>query len=492
VDIVGFEDATLHETHISWVWVGETRVIKRKKPVSLGFLDFSTLELRREACEAERALNERTAPGVTLGVRRLTATDRPERLEVEGPGELVDHVVEMVRLPDARTLAALADDDRLRPEHLEAVGRFVAKFHDAAPAAPSHGTPDAVRALLDENLETTAELDTGLSPAERDAVEAFQDELLDGGHVARRHAAGRSRDGHGDLRTDHVYLLDDLDDPRIVAIDGVEFDVAYRAGDVAMDLAFLAMDLWLHVSREASDRMVAAWVEATDDADAYRVLDAYMVYRAWVRGKVRALGGELEDAQRRFALAARITGHARTARGEVYAVAGAIAAGKTTLARGLAGALAAPHFAADRLRKRLAEVPEDQSLGREPFAGAYAPEMTDRVYDGVIERARAVWQSGRPVVIDASFRDPAHHARLREAAAADGVRLRFVRCEAPVEVLRARLRARSGGLSDAREPLLEPFLARYQPPGGEDVLAVDTSAPVDVEAVLRRLATTPS
>ncbi len=485
--IRGFEDATLHETHISWVWVGETRVLKRKKPVRFGFLDFSTLERRRAACEAEKELNDRTAPGVTLGVRPLTTTNEPDLVEVDGPGDVVDVVVEMVRLPDDRRLADLAESGRLTDAHLVAVGHFVAEFHARAPEVPDSCTHDALAALLEENFETTDEFDTGLTVAQLGRVRALQESLVGDPIVDQRRAAGRCRDGHGDLRTDHVYLLDDLDSPRIVAIDGVEFDVAYRAGDVAMDVAFLAMDLWLHVSRPAAERMVAAWVDANDDAGVYAVLDRYIAYRAWVRGKVRALGGHADQARARFALAAEVATWKASARGAVIAVAGPIAAGKSTLAAKLARALAGPHFAADRVRKRLAGVTDDTSLGTRPFAGAYSAEASARVYEGLVDRARWVWKSGRLAIVDASFHDPVHHELLRAAAAEDGVTLRFVRCEAPVEVLRERLRARTSGPSDAREPLLEPFLAQYRPPEGDDVVAVDTSAPVAIDELLAAL-----
>ncbi|MEO0602167.1 MAG: AAA family ATPase, partial [Myxococcota bacterium] len=406
----------------------------------------------------------------------------------DGPGQVVDVAVEMVRLPDDRTLADLAATGRLTSDQLEAVGRTLAAFHAQSPRAPGYGTPEALAALVTENFETTVAVDTGLDVPSRERVHAFQRSLLDDPVVARRHAEGRTRDGHGDLRTDHVYLLDDLATPRVVVIDGVEFDVAYRAGDVAMDIAFLGMDLWLHVSREAAERLLATWTVELDDAGAYAVLDRYMAYRAWVRGKVRAMSRQPEAARQRFALAATIATCATE--GGLVAVSGPIAAGKSTLARQLAQALAAPHFAADRLRKRIAGVSEETSLGERPFAGAYAPEATDQVYDGLIERARHVWRSGRVAIVDASFRDVRHHAQVRKAAAAEGVPVRFVRCEAPVEVLRTRLRARDSGPSDAREPLLEPFLARYEPPRGDDVVAVDTSQPVDVEAVLTRLGIT--
>lgn len=491
MQVLGFEDATLHETHISWVWVGSERVLKRKKPRDFGFLDFSTLERRRAACEAERALNERTAPGITLGVRTLTATDDPAVLEVDGAGAVVDVAVEMVRLPDARNLAALAETGQLRPAHLDAVGRWLAAFHTSAPPTPDHGTPEAVRALLDENAASTRGLDTGLDVSVIDAVHAFQRTLVEDGSVAGRHAGGFVRDGHGDLRTDHVYLLGDLDDPRVVAIDGVEFDVAYRAGDVAMDLAFLAMDLELHVDREAAEHLVAAWVEATDDVGAYAVLDRYVAYRAWVRGKIRALTGQGAEARERFGLAAEVARRTDGAPGAVIAVAGPIAAGKSTLADHLARHLGAPHFAADRLRKQLAGVPVEQSLGSQPFTGAYAADASARVYEGLVQRAQAVWRSGRIAIVDASFRDPIHHDRLRAAAQQDRATLWFVRCEASTEVLRARLRARTSGPSDAREPLLEPFLATYDPPHGDDVVAVDTTRPVDVAALVTKLGVSP-
>ena len=487
MQIQGWEEAQVRQTHISTVLIGADRVLKLKKPVSFGFLDFTTLEQRRDACEAEAHLNERTAPGVTLGVRRLTAAGGGPGgdggvLEVEGSGALVDYAVEMQRLPDERRMASLLQRGELTTEHVDQVAEWLAGFHAASPRCAPYGSPEAVSALIEENFEQTPGADASMGPEQATRAREFQRELIASGWVQRRLEAGRVRDGHGDLRLDHVYLLGDLGAPRIVAIDGIEFSPRYRCADVASDLAFLAMELLLHGASALSERLIARWALQSGDWEVYGVVDRYMAYRAWVRAKIRGLQGDERAAHQRYELAHRIATRQRSR--VLVAVGGPIASGKSTLADALSFALEAPVIDADRTRKQLAGVEPEVSLGSEPFAGAYTEAATEVVYAELARRAALVLDSGRTVVLDASFRSEAVRRYALQAAFAAGVACPFVLCSVPIPLLRQRLEARTGGASDARAPLLDDFLARYEPPVGPGVLEVDTSGPVDLEPIV--------
>lgn len=475
--IDGWESAELRETHISMVFLAEDRVLKVKKAVALGFLDFSTPQRQRAACEAERALNDRTAPGVTLGVRSITRTERPEHFEVDGAGEVAHWAVEMTRLPDDRRLQARLDAGALDGPTIDRVAAWLASFHELAPPRPEHGGGSVVVALMEENFAQLPEASTLVGADAVAAMQRWQRHALRPELVEQRRRAGRVRDGHGDLRLDHVYLMG----ADVVAIDGIEFDERYRCLDVAADLGFLVMDLHAHGRPDLAERLAARWASHTGDWDVYGVLDGYVAYRAWVRAKVRHLQGDPEAARRRLAVALERT-RPPAEPPRLVVVGGPIAAGKSTLAGLVGSMLRAPVIDADRTRKQLAGVAPDSRLGAEAFAGAYSDEATSRVYDALMDYAGIVIRSGRTAVLDASFRTQALRDRARQAGARLGVPVRMVACTAPEPVLRARLEARHGRpaeVSDARAPLLTEFLARYEVPSGSDVLVVDTSSEVD-------------
>ncbi len=492
MEIRGWESAEVRTTHISVVLLGSERVLKLKKPLDLGFLDFRSLAEREAACRNEMALNERTAPGVTLGVRAIT--DGPDGLEVDGRGEVVDWAVEMQRLPDDRRLISVLQAGDLDIADIDRVAGWLAAFHGRAEEQPTYGGADTVARLVQENFDELPQADELLGAEEAEAARQWQRAALPSEVIEARRAEGRVRDGHGDLRLDHVYLLGERAAPRVVAIDGIEFDFAYRRLDVAADLGFLAMELELHGRHDLAERLVARWARDVGDWGVYRVLDGYVAYRAWVRAKVRMLQGDREACRARLGVAHALakgragSGQART-RPVVVAVGGPIAAGKSTLAERLARALRAPVVDADRTRKQLAGVDVHTRLADagEAFAGAYSEAATERVYEALATYADAVLGSGRPVILDASFRSEELRDHARQVAARHGVPVRFVTATAPREVLEARLAAREqgpAGPSDARAPLLDDFLARYTPPSGPDVRIVDTSAPLDEEALV--------
>ena len=486
MQVRGWEDAEVRETHISAVLLGPERVLKIKKPVDLGFLSFGSLEARHAACKAEMALNQRTAPGITLGVRSLTAVpDDPETYEIDGPGEIVHWAVEMQRLPDHLRMQSWLDRGQLGATELDRVARWLVNFHRECPVHRDAGSAEVVHQLVVENFEQLPEATDLLGPARADQARTWLIDALPRDLVEARREAGWVRDGHGDLRLDHIYLLEAPWAPRVVAIDGIEFDPTYRRLDVAADLGFLAMELRLRGHVDLAEHLVATWAQEMGDWEVYDVIDPYVAYRAWVRAKVHLLQGDRDGTRTRLELAYQVSQPRDTA--VLIAVGGPIAAGKSTVARSLSHALNAPIIDADRTRKQLAGIEISERLGDEPFAGAYTEDATEQVYQTLAERALPVLRSGRPVILDASFRSPALRAHARRVAQRVGVPVRFIACTAPRSVLEARLKAReheSNLVSDARGPLLDPFLARYSAPTGDDVLTIDTSASLDLDRIL--------
>jgi uncharacterized protein len=515
-DDLATPDVELEETHISWVFLGERDVYKVKKPLDLEFLDFSSAAARRRACEAEVTLNRRLAPGVYRGVVPITVG--PDgRLRIGGDGEPVDWAVHMRRLPAARRADHLLHGNRLSRDALTLVAERLAAFHAAArcdPAVAVFGSPEAIDRNVRENFQhTRGTVEAYLSAAEAAEIERWQLDFLTGRRalLEQRVRAGRIRDGHGDLRLEHLYLLEsDLErrqpagaaptaiasPPRdgapappggalaggsapgteVVIVDCIEFNDRFRYADVCADAAFLSMDLAAHGAVDLAEHFLARYARAANDFDLYPLVDFYQSYRACVRGKVASIVAADEGAAAgaRARAAAEAHRHFKLALASerpsllpslVIAVGGPIASGKSTVAEWIAHERSAPIVDADRTRKSMLGVAPTEKVWHPPFSGSYAPEVTAQVYDEILRRARAVLDSGRAVVLDASFRSRDERAAARRLAAECSVGFLFVECAAPAPTLRRRLeeRQRRTGVSDGRLEILEPFLASWEP-----------------------------
>jgi uncharacterized protein len=280
---------------------------------------------------------------------------------------------------------------------------------------------------------------------------------------------GRIRDGHGDLRLEHVYFEGD----RILVIDAIEFNERFRTADVAADVAFLAMELDARGHLDLAANFLADFAIESGDYDLYAVVDFYLSYRAWVRGKVASFlaadpSTEPEKAQRKSREATRLFELARAYSeprielGPVVAVGGFIGAGKSTLARALGRSLSVPVVDSDRTRKALAGVPATKQAPAHAYSGAF----TLQTYEELFRRADVVLGSRRGVILDATFRERDFRLRARQLATRHGRPFRFVEAVCDDATLRARLRARAaagGSVSDATEDLLERVRRDFEP-----------------------------
>lgn len=504
------------ETHISWVFLAERDVWKVKKPVSLGFLDFSTLEKRRVACEAEVRLNRRLAPGVYIGVVPVTL-DSTGCHRFGGSGAPVDWAVHMVRLSEKDRADVWLGEDRLTAADIGRIADRIAEFHERARfdgETARFGSVEAITRNVRDNLEEARGAACGyMSDAEVAGIEAAQLGFLSENKdlFEERVRAGRVREGHGDLRLEHVYFVGEGRD--VTILDCIEFNDRFRSLDVASDVAFLSMDLACHGRADLAECFLADYARMSNDYDLYPLVGFYESYRAHVRGKVNAMLAEdvvvvaaarerASDAARRYYGLARDSIPAQDSRGRsavppmVLAVGGIVASGKTTIAARAGSEMMAPVVSSDRTRKWLLGAEPATPVNTTPWAEGYSEGMTERVYEEVFRRARAVLQSNRPVVIDASFRSLAHREVVRELAQAAGVRFLFVECRAPAEVSRRRLDGRDQipSVSDARASLLDDFIAHWDPVDElepSEHMVLETSGPIgeSIETLRLRLAT---
>jgi uncharacterized protein len=464
------------QTHISWVYLLEHDVYKLKRPVDLGFLDFRTLEKRRLACEAEVELNRRLAPRVYLGVVPVGRSTAGE-FRVNGPGEVVDWAVHMRRLPDQERADNLLEAGKLSLANLDAIALRLADFHTQASRSSQiaeFGAPEHIAQNIRENFaQTRGTIERFLSKREGAELENWQKNLLqDRAELFRaRRERGYVRDGHGDLRLEHVYV----EAGGITVLDCIEFNDRFRYADVCADVAFLSMDLEAAGRVDLAELFLARYARHANDYDLYALVDFYESYRAFVRAKVASFtaADESVDHQtrerawhdaRRYALLALSAKRRPLVAPVVIAVGGMIASGKSTLAEQLGIELSAPVVDTDRIRKHLAgRLPLD-SLAAPPFRGSYSLEATEKVYDEQCRRAHVILDSGRPVVVEASFRTAAQRATVRALAKDLRVPFYFVECRAPVDVCKARLVERSKGfsVSDGRLEIVDAFAKSFE------------------------------
>jgi len=471
----------VRHTHISVVFLAGPFAYKIKKPVNLGFLDFSTLENRRHFCAEEVRLNRRLAPLVYLGI--VPVTRAAETLKMDGRGEVVEWAVKMERLPEEATLLRRLQHQEVGVGLVEALARKVASFHACAEGGKhiaAFGRFEVVAQNARENFGQVApQVGTTLSRAVFDRLRGLTEEALVRLRpvIERRAEQGVPRDTHGDLHLDHVYLFPEREPPAdLVIIDCIEFNERFRFADPVADSAFLVMDLRFHGHRHLAQAFAEEYFRASGDEEGRALLSFYVAYRAAVRGKVEGfelLEKEIPEGERAAALA-KARAHWLLALGELeppdrrpclVLVGGLPGTGKSTLAQGLAERANFRLIRSDLVRKELAGVPA-QDAARSPFGeGIYAPAWTERTYAECLSRAETLLLEGNRVIVDASFGEEKRRRAFLEAAARLAVPAVFLLCQADPEVVRVRLESRRGDVSDADRSIYRQAAERWEPIG---------------------------
>ncbi len=446
------------ETHAAVLFLVGDRAYKLKKPVDLGFLDFTSRHKRQEACHREVTLNRRIAPDVYLGVADVLAPD----------GTPCDHLVVMKRMPAGRRLSTLVRTGVPVDEHLRGLARLVASLHagaDRGPEISAEGRRDAILGRWTDSFQQVRPVrGTVLAEDLTDRIEdltvdflAGREPLFDG-----RVAAGRVVDGHGDLLTDDIYCLDD--GARV--LDCIEFDDRLRWLDGLDDAAFLAMDLESLGAPRLGERFLDWYAEFAADPAPASLRHHYVAYRAFVRAKVACFrymqgdAGATGDAVHHAELAAS---HLRAGEVRLILVGGLPGTGKSTLAGRLADRLGGVLLASDRLRKELAGLPPEAPASAPYQQGIYTAEWTARTYDELLARAATLLRRGEPVILDASWVRARDRSSAREVAVRTHSALVELRCDAAPEVTAARLRKRPHEVSDADGATAAAMAARVDP-----------------------------
>jgi uncharacterized protein len=471
------------ETHISLVVVYGEVVYKLKKPVTFDYLDYGTRALRKLMCREEIRVNQPLAGDLYRGVYGVR--EDASGLEVcdEDDTSAIEHLVAMRRLAVEDMLSYRVKNAQVLPQAMHAIGRRIGAYHrEAKVLDPPAGQPDTVAALIGRLLATAREgAQTVLDPSRVDALDSFFARWLEvnAHRLQERAAAGWIRDGHGDLRLEHVVVSDP-----VRVIDAVEFDKSLRANDVLADLAFMVMELQLEEREDLSSALICAWADEVQSVDE-RLLWSYASVRALARIEV-ALGrleqlapGDfkrspvVEAAQSLLAVAVKLTWRAREPRAVIFA--GLSGSGKTSISSKLAVRWGLERLSSDELRKRQVEV------GPKDVAPRYAYErwVSKDVYEQLGREAGREVAAGRSVVVDATFREP-HDAQafVRKFNGSGALTTPIVlACTASEATLRQRVRERSElGGSDAGPEVLDTQLHGYgaRPIGISDPLELST------------------
>jgi aminoglycoside phosphotransferase family enzyme/predicted kinase len=487
-------EVMLVQTHISYVFLVGEFAYKVKKPLNLGFLDYSTLERREYFCRREVELNRRLCPDLYLGVVPIVAVG--DGFRVGGEGRRVEWAVEMRRLQEDRLLSNLLEVDRVEPEQIERIARRLAEFHARAATGGEidlYGQPRTIRRNTDENFaQLLPFVGRTISAAQLARLRAYTDSFLNENRplFAKRVGEHRIRDCHGDLHAGSICLADDL-----CIFDCIEFNDRFRYGDVLAEVAFLAMDLDRYGRADLSWRFVDAYRRASGDDCPDRLLDFYKCYRAVVRAKVESFKldepdftPEEKDAATEAArvyvdLASVYAG--LTTRPILLATCGLMGTGKSTLARALARRFGLVYLSSDVTRKRLVGLAPTEHRYESFGSGIYAEEYSRRTYEALLREAGEWLSRGCSVVVDASFKRSAERAAIRRLADDLGIDLLFVECVCSEELIRSRVEQRvkrSGEASDARWDIFSLQKQDFDPCDEIEAarrLVVNTAEPIE-------------
>ncbi len=462
--------AQVKETHAGVVILLGDHAFKLKKPVNLGFLDFTTLEARRAMCRKEVELNRRLAPDVYEGVADVAGPD----------GRVWEHLVVMRRMPDERRLSALVRAGEPVEDAVCQVARMIAGMHARSPRSPridEQGSGQALRLRWTASFREVRALPEAVLDAEvLDEIERLTLRFVDGREplFAARVAEGRIVDGHGDLLADDIFCLDD--GPRI--LDCLEFDDRLRFVDGLDDAAFLAMDLERLGAPRLAELFLRWYAEFSGDPSPPSLWHHYVAYRAFVRAKVACLRhgqGDSTAAWEARRLAELTLGHLQAGAVTLVLVGGLPGTGKSTLAAALADRLGCTLLTSDRLRKELAGISPHQPAAAPFGEGIYCAESTRRTYTELLSRAERLLGLGEPVVVDASWTDAALRTAAADLARRASADLLALCCTAPPRVTAERLARRTGGISDADQAIAAAMTATMAP--WPDATEIDTDTP---------------
>lgn len=441
------------DTHAASVFLDGDRALKIKRAVRFPYLDYSTLEKRKAACDEEMKVNRKFAPQIYRRVVPITQSAQGS-LDIDGDGTPVEFAVEMTRFDENQTFDHLAEAGPLDPDLVDAIADAIAASHVVAPLAPAEPWIESILPIIEGNTTAfrtaacfpASDIDD-LSEASRSAFSRIR------GLLERRGRQGFVRRCHGDLHLANIVLIDH----KPVLFDAIEFDPTMASVDVLYDLAFPIMDFIRYDRHAAANALLNRYLAMTsvENLEALAALPLFMSLRAAIRanvllarlGRPRRDKADVMQSARAYFELAHLTIHPPAPR--LIAIGGLSGTGKSVLARALA-----PHvlpqpgavvLRTDVLRKQLFQVSETDRLPE----NAYQPEITRQTYEILVQRAVRVHSQGHSVIVDAVFADEAERNAIRDAARKLNIRFVGLFLVADLATRLSRVGRRKRDASDA-------------------------------------------
>ncbi|MEA5570145.1 AAA family ATPase [Calothrix sp. UHCC 0171] len=483
------EPIRLIQTHCSYVLLTGDVVYKLKKPVNFGFLNYSTLELRRNFCYEELRLNQRGAAELYLEVLPITQTDG--KYQLGGTETAVEYALKMREFPEENLFSTMFEAGKLNESHIKDLGRVVALYHaktETNEYISSFGEVPQARASIDQNYEQTVNYIGGPQTQQQfDETKQYTDRFF-----AERQQLFRDRitnhfirECHGDLHTRNICIWNE----QILLFDCIEFNEPFRFVDVMYDVAFTVMDLEARQRPDFANIFLNTYIEQTGDWEGLQLLPLYMSRQSYVRAKVNSFllddpgvpaEVKAESAKVAATYYTQAWQYTQPSQGQLIVMSGLSGSGKSTTAKYLAQKIGAIHLRSDAVRKHLAGVP----LYDRGSSEIYTPEMTEKTYAKLLDLGILLASQGFQVILDAKYDRVQLRSDVISRAKAEQIPIKIIQCTAPVEVLQSRLKNRTGDIADATADLLasqlenaEAFVANEKP----YVTILDTTQPLTAQ-----------
>tara|TARA_R110002073_G_scaffold322992_1_gene499924 strand:+ start:820 stop:2388 length:1569 start_codon:yes stop_codon:yes gene_type:complete len=451
------------ETHISWVLLTGNYAYKIKKPVNLGFLNFSSLAKRHHYCLRELALNRRLAPQIYLDV--VAIGGNPES-PVLGAEPSIEYAVKMRQFPQSARLDAVLASGALKPEHIDQLADHIAAFHGQVEIAVKdslYGNPATVLESIEGNFQQIFPLLSEQNDITQ--LEALKNwslvkhtQLLP--QINQRKTAGFVRNCHGDMHLANIALLD----KKIIIFDCIEFSESLRWIDVISEIAFITMDLIDRGHPNYAARLLDRYLQRSGDYGGLAVFQFYHVHRALVRAKVAIIRihqrlrskHEKQLAFKQYreyvALAEKFThSHPQT----LFITHGVSGSGKTTHTQPLLEKLNLIHLRSDVERKRLFGLKIEEQTDPTMISKVYSADVSQRTYHHLLTTAKQVCQHGFSVIIDATFLKQAHRQPFQALAKELNIPFVILHFHAEEQHLHQWIKKRAETGTDASEATIE-------------------------------------
>jgi aminoglycoside phosphotransferase family enzyme/predicted kinase len=491
----------LVETHISWVLLTGKYAYKIKKPVSFGFLDFSTLEQRHFFCREEIRLNRRLAANIYLEVVPITGT--PGDPKMGGTGNIIEYAVKMNQFSDGHLLSERAESDDLSVEEIDQIAYIVAEFHENIEkenADSLYGDASDIKHWFDENFDQIRPLlkeDYCKQQLQRIQHWGNEEWSSKSALMQCRKQQGFVRECHGDLHLSNITLING----KVTLFDCIEFNPKLRWIDVINEVAFLVIDLLYFGYESYAFRFLNRYLQYSGDYQGFRLVRYYLVYRAMVLAKVtllrmeQCLGSEYEQAFAKFSafmnLAERFT---RQDRAVLIITHGYSGSGKSTVAGQCAETMGAVLIRSDVERKRLFRYRAQDNTGSYTDSGIYTDKVGIQTYQLLAGLVRFGIQEGFSVIVDATFLKNWQRELFRQVANELAVEFLILDCQAPDAELESRIRQRTNDASEATVEVLRHQQQSAEPLSREELayaVTIDMSNTDALDNWLQRFIGTP-